>query len=94
MGAAWATFLAYFVMAAVLYIVNQHLYPIRYELTRILKIIFVSTLVFFSNQWFHLDSHLTIRIILTIGYFPLLWMFRFLTVEEKTLLKKKLLSVK
>ena len=94
MGAAWATFSAYFMMAVVLYIVNQHLYPIRYELTRIFKIGFVVTLLFLSTHLFHLEGHLAMRIILAIGYFPLLWIFRFLTIEEKTLLKKKLVRTK
>jgi O-antigen/teichoic acid export membrane protein len=94
MGAAWATFSAYFVMAVVLYVVNQHLYPIRYEFLRILKIVFVVSLIFAIQNGFNLESHLSIRILLAIGYFPLLWMFRFLTVEEKVLLKKKLAKAK
>ncbi len=94
MGAAWATFSAYFMMAAVLYVVNRHLYPIRYEFLRILKIIFVVSLIFVIQNGFNPESHLSIRIILTIGYFPLLWIFRFLTIEEKTILKKKLVRTK
>ena len=38
LGAAWATFLAYFAMAAALYFVVQHFYPVKYEFGRLAKI--------------------------------------------------------
>jgi O-antigen/teichoic acid export membrane protein len=41
LGAAWATVLSYFVMAAVLYFVSQHLYTLRYEFARVGKLAFV-----------------------------------------------------
>ena len=38
MGAAWATFLAYFVMAVAGYVIAQRVYPIQYEIGRVVKI--------------------------------------------------------
>ena len=37
-GAAWATFLAYFVMAVAGYVIAQRVYPIQYEIGRVVKI--------------------------------------------------------
>ena len=37
-GAAWATFLAYFAMAGILYLVTRRVYPVDYEWERIMKI--------------------------------------------------------
>src|SRR6267143_203280 len=38
MGAAWATFLAYFAMAVAGYIIAQRVYPVQYEIGRLMKI--------------------------------------------------------
>jgi O-antigen/teichoic acid export membrane protein len=38
MGAAWATFIAYLVMAAAMYVVSNRVYPVPYEFRRLLKI--------------------------------------------------------
>jgi O-antigen/teichoic acid export membrane protein len=40
LGAAWATFLAYFIMALAMYVVVQRIYPVRYEIVRLWKIAF------------------------------------------------------
>jgi O-antigen/teichoic acid export membrane protein len=40
LGAAWATFLAYFFMALAMYVVVQRIYPVSYEFGRLWKIVF------------------------------------------------------
>lgn len=94
MGAAWATFLAYSSMAVALYAVNQRLYPIQYEWTRILKIVFSVFLIFIVQRiWFD-SSHIGVRLLLVMGYFPLLWIERFLNAEEKEFFINKFVRFK
>jgi O-antigen/teichoic acid export membrane protein len=38
LGAAWATFVAYFIMAMMMYLVVQRIYPVSYEFSRLWKI--------------------------------------------------------
>jgi O-antigen/teichoic acid export membrane protein len=45
MGAAWATFLAYFFMAVILYVTVQRIYPVKYESDRLWKIFDVGAVV-------------------------------------------------
>lgn len=56
LGAAWATLLAYLVMALVLYMVVQKVYPIRYEFGRLLKIAAASGVVFAAYKYVPLDG--------------------------------------
>ncbi|UCE07837.1 MAG: oligosaccharide flippase family protein, partial [bacterium] len=46
MGAAYATLLSYLLMAVLLYFITQRIYPIRYELTKLLKISLISLIIF------------------------------------------------
>ncbi|MBA4311499.1 MAG: hypothetical protein C0417_02605 [Chlorobiaceae bacterium] len=38
LGAAWATFIAYFIMTVTMYIVVQRIYPVSYEFSRLFKV--------------------------------------------------------
>jgi O-antigen/teichoic acid export membrane protein len=53
MGAAWATFLAYFVMAFLLYLVTRRVYPIKYEFGRIGKIVIAAGLSIALFYYYH-----------------------------------------
>ncbi|CUS89630.1 Polysaccharide biosynthesis C-terminal domain-containing protein, partial [Candidatus Kryptonium thompsonii] len=46
-GAAWATFISYLAMSVSLFIINQKIYPIKYEYAKLSKIAF-ATLVCFA----------------------------------------------
>jgi O-antigen/teichoic acid export membrane protein len=46
LGAAWATFFAYFVMAVIVYFVVQRVYPIHYEWNRLVKITIATCMVY------------------------------------------------
>lgn len=46
LGAAWATCLAYFIMAAIVYVMARRVYPVRYELGRIAKIAAAGAIVY------------------------------------------------
>jgi len=50
LGAAWARFLGYLVMAVSLYFFSQRLYPIAFEWQRIAKLAAATTIVFVLNQ--------------------------------------------
>jgi len=47
MGAAWARVIAYFIMAVMLYIITQRLYPNKYEWTRLLKLVVIVGVIYF-----------------------------------------------
>jgi O-antigen/teichoic acid export membrane protein len=69
MGAAWATFLGYLVMALVLYVTVQRFYPVRYQFGRAAKVICVSALTFGAWKWF--GQSVSLRILLLVVGFPL-----------------------
>lgn len=69
MGAAWATFLGYFVMALALYVTVQKFYPVRYQFGRAAKVLFITALAFGAWKWFGHSFHL--RMLLLLVGFPL-----------------------
>lgn len=46
LGAAWATFFAYFTMAVIIYFVVQKVYPIKYEWNRLVKITIATSVIY------------------------------------------------
>ena len=68
MGAAWATFLGYLVMALALYLVVQRFYPIHYQFPRLVKVVFISVLIFVA--WRMFGHPLFMRVLLLLC-FPL-----------------------
>jgi O-antigen/teichoic acid export membrane protein len=46
MGAAWATLVSYLVMAGMMYVIVQKIYPIQYEGARLAKIAVAASVVF------------------------------------------------
>lgn len=52
-GAAWATFASYVAMAAILYAIVQRVYPVRYEVGRLLKIVLATAVAYLlSVVWY------------------------------------------
>jgi len=88
MGAAWATFLAYATMATALYCVSRRLYFIPYELGRILKLVFLFGILFSLGTHTILAESIVYRLILLASLFPLLWIIRFFSGDERLVLKR------
>lgn len=93
MGAAAATLLAYISMAVFLFLVNRRMYPIDYEVGRILKIglaagvIYAVHLVVSSSS---LGIEIALKTILLAGFFGLLLVFRFFQAKEFQALARRL----
>jgi O-antigen/teichoic acid export membrane protein len=50
-GAALGTALGYGVMMVALYFISQRLYPIAYEWKRVIKLVFITALIFVAGYW-------------------------------------------
>jgi len=87
-GAAWAMFFSYAVMALALYAVNQHLYPIPYEYSRLLKLFCIFTSLFILSRLNVGQWSIAYRIGLLIILFPLLEIIRFFNLEEHAAVRK------
>jgi len=83
MGAAWATLIAYFSMAAILYFVVQRWYYISYEWRKLTLLVFLSAAAFFLQR--HLSfllapvPRLLLVLMLPVG----LWIFGFFEPSAK-----------
>jgi len=88
MGAAWATFISYVAMALVLYLVTRRLYPVPYEIGRIVKILIVFAGVFFLYTHVFMGEAAIYRVLLLASLFPLLWVFRFYVPDEISAVRK------
>ena len=86
MGAAVATLLAYIVMAAAIFILNQNIYPIRYEYKRIGLILLILTGAIFI--YYYLTPGLLVRILILIGFPALIFWGGFFDREEKQVLNR------
>ncbi|CUS96976.1 lipopolysaccharide biosynthesis protein [Candidatus Chrysopegis kryptomonas] len=79
-GAAWATFVSYFVMAVSLFLIVQRIYPVKYEYAKLLKIAFVTGLCFVLFKFIpHGLSYITtlgIKLILLVLFFIFLLSFQ------------------
>jgi O-antigen/teichoic acid export membrane protein len=67
LGAAWARFIAYLVMAVALYSFSQRLYRIHYEWIRILKMCAVTAVIFWIGQFAFVRNHVTIKLALSLA---------------------------
>jgi len=91
-GAAWATFLAYLVMAASLYMVSRRLYPVPYEWVRTLKIACSACLLAALGSLAPEGTPLWIRVLLLLAFFPVLYLAGFFKEDEKGRLKRIFMS--
>jgi O-antigen/teichoic acid export membrane protein len=89
-GAAWATFLAYFAMAVVVYVIVQRIYPVKYELWRLSKIAVAAggvTALYYllSPHWLNIKTGFFIELMkfgLIILFFVLMYVMQFFNREE------------
>jgi O-antigen/teichoic acid export membrane protein len=88
MGAAWATFLAYYAMAATLYFVSRRLYYIPYEIGRIMKLILVYAVLFFLGYNVLADASILYRLFLLVSVYPLLRVIGFFHADEKSAIRR------
>ncbi len=87
-GAAWATFLAYSVMAIALYAVSRRLYKIVYEWFRVGAWMLVLAVVFFLGTTILGQQHFLFRIGLLGVLIPILWITGFIRKDEKTAINR------
>jgi O-antigen/teichoic acid export membrane protein len=87
MGAAYATLLAYLLMAVLLYIITQRIYPIQYELKKLLKITLISLLIFLIYSFVPIPYHLLFKFSLIVIYLLLIYFFKIFDAKEIQTLK-------
>jgi len=85
MGAAYAAFLAYFVMMVAIFIANHKLYPVSYEYGRIFWIIVYLALALMLYYTIELD--ILMRLLLIAGLPVLLALLGFFKEDEKRFIK-------
>jgi len=88
-GAAWATLLAYLLMAVVLYVVAEKVYPVRYEKDRLWKIFDVAALILVAYHFLPPDTAwaLPVKAALFISYPLILLALGVFSVGEITAVK-------
>lgn len=91
-GAAWATFFAYLLSAAIIYYFSNKYYPIKYEFKR-LGIIIISVIVIYSINLLIIEEFsgfyiILIKIALILSFFLLLIIFKFFDSKELSYLRK------
>ena len=87
MGAAYATLLSYVLMAVWLYIITQRIYPIQYELKKILKIGLISLIIFLTYQCVDLPNAMMLKTILIFIFGLSIYLFKILDAKEIQTLK-------
>lgn len=88
-GAAWATFLSYFVMAVMQYVIVQRMYPINYEWKRLVKIAFAGAIVLFLYYTVPVDEmQLLWKAGLLLVFCAGVYFTKFLDKDELRIIKK------
>ncbi len=87
MGAAYATLLAYLLMAVLLYIITQRIYPIQYELNKLLKISLITMVIFLIYSYVAVPYHMLFKFSLIIIYLLLIYLFKIFGAKEIQTLK-------
>lgn len=88
-GAAWATFLSYFVMALMLYAMVQRVYPVQYEWKRLGKIAISCAIVYGLYFLIQMDELVLLwKMGLLIMFCLTMYFMNFLEKEELAILKK------
>lgn len=95
LGAAWATFIAYFVMTVTMYFVVQRIYPVKYEISRLWKIggalTAIIALYYFIPVEKLSDSMMIVilwKIFLIVLFLMLMWLMKFFKAGEISVIKK------
>jgi O-antigen/teichoic acid export membrane protein len=93
-GAAWATFIAYFISSLILYLLSRKIYPINYEWKRVFLIVSITILLFvligFLPQDLSSLYSLSIKTAAFLIFAVLLKIFGFFNPEEIKLIKRVL----
>ena len=94
-GAAIATLAAYMVMAGSLFYFSQKVYEIKYEYTRISKILVLlfATGGIYYYLLYNVGLTLQIKFIMLFGFVALIFILRILSLNEFLKLSKKLLRI-
>lgn len=87
MGAAYATLLAYVIMAIWLYFITQRIYPIPYELKKILKIGLISLIIFIAYRRIEFIDLMALKVILIFLYGAFIYLFKIFDAREIQTLK-------
>ncbi|MCU0645358.1 MAG: polysaccharide biosynthesis C-terminal domain-containing protein, partial [bacterium] len=87
MGAAYATLLSYVFMAIWLYIITQRIYPIQYELKKILKIGLISLIIFIAYQRIKFVNMMVLKTFLIFLFGAFIYLFKILDAKEIQTLK-------
>jgi O-antigen/teichoic acid export membrane protein len=96
-GAAWATFIAYFVSSSLLFLISRKVYPIEYNWSKILMVLLLMCVVYFPIAFFTNNMNLGLSFIIRtfgiIAFVSALFYFKFFTASEiksiRSLFKKK-----
>jgi O-antigen/teichoic acid export membrane protein len=88
-GAAWATFAAYFLMAMMYYSLAQRVFPIRYEIRRLVKIVLAVDVLLACHYLFDLQAeHWLWRVALCLLFPLLLYVMKFFEPQEMEGMKR------
>lgn len=96
MGAALATLAAYIAMAVSLFYFSQKFYKVKYEYSRIAKILFLlfATAGIYYYIFYNFGLTLTIKFVMLIGFVSAVFILRIITKDELMKLSKMVLRVK
>ncbi len=83
MGSAYATVLGYGAMTLALFVVGQHLYPVRYEYGRVLHLTVAAALVFYLERALLATHPFPVRVGVAFAYPLLLYFTRFFDRRER-----------
>jgi len=84
LGAAQATLLSYLILFGIGWWVNRRVFPLRYEWTRILKVISVFLVLLFGGHFLsgNIFMALALKSLLLLAYWPILNVLRFYSRDE------------
>ncbi len=90
-GAAWATFLSYFVSMLILYILSRNVYSIKYEWKRVFLIIISTIIIFISNyliviNFGDMEKFLT-KVAFIFLFLFMLYIFGFFNRQEMSIIR-------
>jgi O-antigen/teichoic acid export membrane protein len=95
LGAAWATFIAYFIMTVTMYIVVQRIYPVSYEFNRLLKVagsaaVVIALYYFVPVEKLYNSATLVFswKIFLIVLFLLLMYMMKFFKAGEISAIKR------
>ncbi len=86
-AAALNTFLGFLVLFLLVYFLGQHIFPIQYEMGRLLQIVLLALALFVVGRWFApelLWQRLLFKTLVILSYPLLLWVTGFFSRQEQT----------